>query len=98
MGSRGWLHNGSFILSMAQRNYCVTRKELSAIVVVTKHFRHYLLGNKFKVRTLHNSLIWLMKFKNIEAQLARWIEESQNYDMELLYRVGRDHGNADGMS
>ena len=43
---------GSFVLSTAQRNYCVTRKELLAIVVFTKHFRHYLLGNKFKVRTI----------------------------------------------
>ena len=57
-----------------------------------------MLGNKFKVRTDHNSLIWLMRFKNIEEQLARWIEELQNYDMELLYRAGRDHGNVDGMS
>ena len=89
---------GSFVLSTAQRNYCVTRRELLAIVVFTKHYRHYLLGNKFKVRTDHNSLIWLMRFKNIEGQLARWIEELQNYDMELLYRAGRDHGNADGMS
>ena len=39
-----------------------------------------------------------MRFKNIEGQLARCIEELQNYDMELLYRAGRDHGNADGMS
>ena len=49
---------GNFVLSTAQRNYCVTRKELLAIVVFTKHFRHYLLGNKFKVMTDHNSLIW----------------------------------------
>ena len=78
---------GSFVLSTAQRNYCVTRRELLAIVVFTKHFRHYLLGSKFKVRTDHNSLIWLMRFKNNEGQLARWIEELQNYDMELLYRA-----------
>ena len=42
---------GSFVLSMAQGNYCVPRRELFAIVMFTKHFRHYLLGNKFKVRT-----------------------------------------------
>ena len=74
----------------------MTRKELLTIVVFTKHFRHNLLGNKFTVRTYHNHLIWLMKLKNIEGQLARWIEELQNYGMELLYRAGRDHGNADG--
>ena len=87
-----------FCLSPAQRNYCVTRKELLAIVLFTKQCRHYLLGNTFKVRTYHNSLIWLMRFKNIEKQIARWIEELQNYDMGLLYKAGRDRGIADGMS
>ena len=66
--------------------------------LVAKYFRHYLLGNTLKVRTDHNSLIWFMRFKNIEGQLARWIEELQNYDMELLYIAGRDHDNADGLS
>ena len=58
---------GSFVLSTAQRNYCVIRRELLVIVVFMKHFRHYLFGNKFKVRTDHNRLIWLMRFKNIEG-------------------------------
>ena len=49
----------NFVLSTAQRNYCVTRKEWLAIAVFMKH---YLLGNKLKVRTDHNSLIWLMRF------------------------------------
>ena len=31
---------GIFVLSTAQRNYCGTRRELLAIVVFTKHFRH----------------------------------------------------------
>ena len=39
-----------------------------------------------------------MRFKNTEGQIAMWIEELQNYDMELLYRAGGDHGNAYGMS
>ena len=50
------------------------------------------------MRTDHSSLNGLMRFKNIEGQLARWIEELQNYDMELLYRAGMDHANAGGMS
>ena len=36
----------SFVLSTPQMNHCVTRRELLAIVVFRKHFRHYLLGNK----------------------------------------------------
>ena len=89
---------GSHVLSAAQRNYCVTRKELLAVVTFTRTYRHYLLGNRFSVRTDHGSLVWLMNFKNIEGQLARWLEELQEYDMEVLHRAGRAHGNADALS
>ena len=34
-------------LSRAEMNYCVTRKELRAVVFFLKYFRHYLLGRKF---------------------------------------------------
>ena len=89
---------GSFVLDSAQRNYCTTRKELLAVVRCTRHFKHYLLGRRFTLRTDHNSLLWLMGFKNIEGQLARWIEELAVYNMEIVHRPGKDHVNADGLS
>ena len=39
-----------------------------------------------------------MGFKNIEGQLARWIEELAVYNMEIVHRPGNDHVNADGLS
>ncbi len=36
-------------LNAAERNYCVTRKELLAVIYFTKHFKHYLLGQEFLV-------------------------------------------------
>ena len=57
-----------------------------------------LLGRRFTLRTDHNSLLWLMGFKNIEGQLARWIEELAVYNMEIVHRPGKDHVNADGLS
>ena len=39
-----------------------------------------------------------MGFKNIEGQLARWIEEFAVYNMEIVHRPGMDHVNADGLS
>ena len=39
-----------------------------------------------------------MRFKNPIGQLARWLEELQEYDMEILHREGRKHKNADGLS
>ena len=88
----------SFVLTPEQRRYCTTRKELLAVVRFTRQFRHYLLGRKFTVRTDHNSLTWLLRFKMIEGQLARWLEELSCYDMEIVHRPGVKHGNADGLS
>ncbi len=89
---------GSFVLTPAQRRYCTTRKELLSIVRFTRQFRHYLLGRQFLIRTDHNSLTWLLKFKNIEGQLARWMEELSQFDMVIQHRPGKNHQNADGLS
>ncbi len=89
---------GSRILTPAQRKYCTTRKELLALVAFTRQYRTYLLGRQFIVRTDHNSLTWLLRFKNIEGQLARWIEELAQYNMQIQHRQGSKHGNADGLS
>jgi hypothetical protein len=89
---------GSQALSKAQRRYCTTRKELLALVTFLNHFRFYLLGRFFIVRTDHNSLIWLMRFKNLEGQLARWLEAIAQFDFQILHRPGKLHGNADGLS
>ncbi|GFQ69816.1 retrovirus-related Pol polyprotein from transposon 17.6, partial [Trichonephila clavata] len=61
-------------LSRPERNYCVTRKELLAIVKAVGHFHPYLYGRRFLLRTDHASLTWLLNFKNPEGQIARWIQ------------------------
>ena len=47
---------GSISLQNSQRKYCTTHKELLSIVTFLKHFRNYLLGQKFLLRTDHASL------------------------------------------
>ncbi|GFO16517.1 Pol polyprotein [Plakobranchus ocellatus] len=89
---------GSYTLSKEQRNYCTTRKELLAVVRFIRQFRPYLLGRHFKVRMDHNSLRWLTNFKEPQGQLARWLEELSQYDMEIIHRPGKQHGNADALS
>ena len=85
-------------LSKPERRYCVTRKELLAVVYFTKHFRPYLLGRHFLLRTDHGSLMWLQNFKEPEGQLARWLEKLQEFDFEIVHRRGRKHTNADALS
>ncbi|CAC5423883.1 unnamed protein product [Mytilus coruscus] len=88
----------SHVLMKPQRKYCTTRKELLAVVKFCRHLRHYLPGRRFVLRTDHNSLVWLMRFKHIEGQLARWLEEPAQFDMEIVHRPGKKDLNADGLS
>ena len=89
---------GSKVLSKAERNYCVTRRELLAVVTYLKHFRQYLYGRHVTIRTDHGALRWLTNFKQPEGQLARWLEVVFEYDFEIIHRAGRSHANADALS
>jgi hypothetical protein len=64
-------------LSKADWNYCVTRRELLAILKTLEHFHIYLRGKQFHLRTDYSALIWLLSFKNLEGQAARWIQRLQ---------------------
>ena len=89
---------GSRCLSKPERRYCVTRRELLAIVYFVKYFRHYLYGRQFLLRTDHGSLRWLFNFKEPEGQVARWIETLSTFTFEIEHRPGKQHGNADDLS
>lgn len=58
-------------LSKPERKYCVTRRELLAVVKAVKQFHHYLYGRHFIVRSDHGALRWLLNLKNPEGQMAR---------------------------
>ena len=74
-----------------ERNHCVTRKELLAVIAAIGQFHHYLYGHRFWVRSDHASLQWLMRFKNPQGQTARWLQRME-YDFEVVYRAGKNHG------
>lgn len=54
-------------LHKTERNYCLTRRELLAVVYFTKYFRHYLFGRPLVLRTDHGSLQWIYKFKKFST-------------------------------
>ena len=97
-GSECVIAYASRTLSKPERRYCVTRRELLAAVTFIHHFRQYLLGKRFSLRTDHSSLTWLSNFKEPEGQLARWLERLQEYDFTITHRPGCKHGNADSLS
>ena len=89
---------GSRTLTKSERRYCVTRRELLAVVHFVKYYRHFLSGAKFLLRTDHAPLRWLRSFKEPDNQLARWLETLEAYDFDLQHRPGIKHGNAGAMS
>ena len=85
-------------LNRPEQNYCVTRKELLAIIYYMKAFKQYLLGREFTVRTDHAALQWLMRTPNPIGQQARWLDILGEFQFKVVHRPGRAHQNADAMS
>ena len=81
-----------------QENYCTTKRELLAAVAFVEHFRYFLFGTHFTIRTDHASLKWLRNFKNIDSMLARWLATLEKYHYESVHRKGSQHSNADALS
>ena len=66
-GQERALSHYSHRLSKAERNYCITRRELLAIVKAIRRFHLYLYGRSFTFRTDHAALRWLLH----ELQVSR---------------------------
>ena len=73
--------------------------ECYAVVWAVEKFHYYLDGKKFKVITDHHALKWLEK-NALKGRRARWILRLQPYlrDMEIIYKEGKRHKNADALS
>jgi hypothetical protein len=89
---------GSKKLSRSQQNYSATKRELLACVTFIAHFKHYLLGRKFRLRTDHSSLQWLYNFRSPTGILARWLETLSAFDFTIEYKRGSANGAAAALS
>ena len=97
-GEKRVIAYASRLMRGPELNYCVTRKELLAVVFFCKQFRNYLLGHQFTIRTDHSALQWLRRTPEPIGQQARWLEILEEFNFEILHRPGRHHGNADSLS
>ena len=97
-GKERVMQYASRTLNSHEKNYCVTRKEMFAVVYFVKYFKHYLLGREFILRTDHGSLTWLHRFKDPDGQVCRWLQQLGSYNFKIIHRPGNRHSNADAMS
>ena len=82
----------------AQQNYSATKRELYAVVYFTGYFKHYLLGQNFRIITDHRALVWLYSFKDPDGIVARWIEKLSQYSFTIEHKAGKGIPHADGLS
>ena len=85
-------------LDRRERNYCVTRKELLAVVHYLEYFKQYLLGGSFKVCIDHAALTWLRRTPDPIGEQVRWLEVMEEFDLIVEHRPGERHSNADAVS
>ena len=88
----------SKVHSKAEQNYCITRKELLAVVESVKHFRHYIYGRHTILRTDNAAVSWMRNLKDPAGQMARWLQHLETFDLEVHHRPGNKHCNADALS
>lgn len=85
-------------LNPHETRYCITRKEMVAVVSAVRKFKAYLWGRPVRLRTDNAAVSFMMRLKEPEGQLARWLEELGSYDLLIEHRAGVKHGNADALS
>ena len=85
-------------LTDCELNYCVTRKELLAVIRALEKFHSYVYGSKTLIRTDNSAVSWALKLKAPNGQMARWLNQLGMYDLTIVHRPGTQHRNADALS
>ena len=76
-------------LNKQQRRYCITWHKLLAVVTFLWEFHVHLLAREFTIWTNHSSLTWLLRFKEPQGQLARWLEYIFQFKFWIIHRPGK---------
>ena len=88
----------SRLLTKSEQNYSITELECLALVWCLKKFRGFIWGMKVNIITDHQALCWLLTKRDLAGRLARWSLAIQEYDIQIMYRSGKLHDNADCLS
>ena len=87
-------------LTVGERSYSSYKLELAGLVSAIEHFRFYIIGRKFLVRTDNKALSWLLSTtnENAPAMIFRWQQMLQGYDFGVEFISGAKNRLADALS
>ena len=89
---------GSRSLKPEEENYTVLELEALAFQYAITSNRQYLLGIPFLVITDHHSLCWILRAKDTNMRVSRWVQKLSEYNFTITYKNGKAHTNADALS
>ena len=61
-------------------------------------FRQYLVGNKFVVKTDHNSLEYFLEKKDLSERQHKWVTKVHAFEFDIEYVKGKKKIVADALS
>ena len=94
------IYYGSRRLTAGESRYSAYKLELCGVLHAVEHFKYYLLGRKFLIRTDHRALEWLRKTTNPKtpSTMFRWQDRLSEFDFDIVYVPATKMKLADGLS
>lgn len=83
-----------------ERNYPIHDKELLAVIVALKNWRHFLQDSRHDTTVLtdHKNLEYFLHTKTLNRRQARWAEFLGEFNLRIKYRPGSSNPVADALS
>ena len=87
-------------LDPAELNYDVYNEEMLAVIYSLNQNRHFLQGatHKIIIFSNHQNLTYFKTVILLNRRQARWAEQLEQYNFDLLYRKGTSNAKADLLS
>jgi hypothetical protein len=85
---------------LSERNMgkSIYEKEMLAIMHSIDMWHPYLLGQRFQIKTNHQSLKYFLEQRISSPKQQKWVTKLFGYDYEIIYKKGKDNVVADALS
>ena len=87
-------------LTLTEKNYTTGDKNMFAVVVTLKHWRHLTQKAKHKmfVHIDHKRLMFFLETKQLSPRQVRWLKELACYDFAIKYIKNENNVGADALN
>jgi hypothetical protein len=76
----------------------IYEKEMLAILHVVDLWHPYLLGQRFQIKTYHQSLKYFLEQCISSPEQQKWVTKLFGYDYEIIYKKGKNNVVMDELS